>query len=647
MWLWNFDDPGSGVNNLSSQPNPSHTFAAAGIHLVTLKVTNINSCTNTISKQIEILNLLVANFSADTTCLGAATTFTDLSIPNTLPIASWDWDFGDGSAHSTVQNPTHTFALGGTHLVTLTVVNNNGCTYSVSRQVTIGAPPVAAFSYTSACIDNATTFTDYSYTGSGEPIVSWLWKFNDTNGADTSTLQHPVYKYTAQGLYNVTLTVTTASGCPGSITIPVQVFPAPIARFKYITHACANGNVSFQDSSSSYMGAITSWKWEFEPGYISTLKNPYHIFYNTDSSYNVRLVVTDMRGCVDTLKKDVYVPAGLEVAIVDSLACFGIGTWFKPVAPTGDSLIAFQWNFGDLSSGIHNISVLRNPIPSFQTPGSYLVSLTATDTNYCQKTVYHQVDIQKLPVPVFSYTQGNCDSIVHFNASPTGGGFETKTWIWNFGDGESDTINVLDSANTSHEYASSGIYYVTLTVINGNGCSATFSDSLLVKPCLDAIFTEVNLTGCQNQAITFADSSTSGIPITEWFWDFGDDNDSTYNAYQPAITHIFDTSGTFYVKLMISGQTGSDLDSLKVLINPSPTAMFNTADVCLGLPAKFINTSSGNGSEISKYAWAFGDPGTTLNSTSVNNPTYLYKQSGAFNVALIATNPFGCSDTII
>jgi PKD repeat protein len=195
------------------------------------------------------------------------------------------------------------------------------------------------------------------------------------------------------------------------------------------------------------------------------------------------------------------------------------------------------------------------------------------------------------------------------------------------------------------------MYYVTLTVINRNDCSATFSDSLLLKPCLDASFIKVDTLGCQNQAITFADSSSSGIPITKWFWDFGDDDDSTYNAYQPAITHIFKTSGTFNVKLVISTQiagiTVSNFVTHPVKINPSPIAGYTSADVCLNLPSIFNNTSSGNGSEISKYSWDFGDLGTPLDSSSVSNPTYTYEHSGDFYARLVATNLFSCSDTII
>ncbi|MDO9341080.1 MAG: PKD domain-containing protein [Bacteroidales bacterium] len=651
-WLWNFGDPASGISNTSNLQNPAHIFNITGVHNVTLTTTNANNCSGTKTMPITVGTGPAVEFIITSgTCIGSDVSFkTDPAVvTNPASITSYLWNFGDGGS-SDLSAPTHVYNIAGTFQVTLSVVYNNLCTNSISRPVTIGAPPVAAFNFTSACFGIPTKFTDYSYTGSGEPIVSWLWKFNDTN-VDSSTLQYPVFKYTAPGSYNVTLIVTALSGCKESITHPVQVLTAPKANFNFIANTCANGNVFFQDLSISTISAITEWKWEFEPGYISILKNPNHVFSITDSSYIVKLTVTDMRGCFNTMEDTVRVPAGLEVDIDHSPACFGDSILFGPLAPARDSLIAFQWNFGDVASGSYNTSNLRKPFHYFKTPGSYAVSLTATDTNNCSKTVYHQVDIQELPEPVFSYTQGNCDNTVNFDASPTGGGFGTKTWIWNFGDGVSKTINDPDSANISYKYASSGIYYVTMTVINRSGCSASFSDSLLVKPCLDAIFTQVDTLGCQSQAITFADSSSSGIPITEWFWDFGDGNDSTYNAYQPTITHIFDTSGTFDVKLMISAQidgvTVIDFVTHQVKINPSPIAGYTAADVCLGIPAKFINTSSGNGSQISSYAWNFGDPGTTLDSSLVNNPTYLYKQSGAFNVALIAMNPFGCSDTII
>jgi PKD repeat protein len=660
-WLWNFGDQASGINNTSNLQNPAHIFNIAGTYTVTLTTTNVDNCSGTATNRISAGAGPPVEFMITSgTCIGSDVSFkadSTLMKPASIDsIYTYLWNFGDGGS-STLPKPTHVYNLAGTFQVTLSVVYNNGCTNSVSRPVTIGAPPVADFNYTSACFGIPTKFTDYSYTSSGEPIVSWLWKFNGTNDT-TSTLPYPVFKYTAPGTYNVTLIVTSLSGCNDSITKPVQVLTAPKAKFKFIANTCADGNVSFQDLSTSTISAITGWKWEFEPGYISTLKNPNHIFSNTASLYNVKLTVTDIRGCYNTKEDTVRVPAGLEVDIDHSPACFGDSILFGPLAPAGDSLIAFQWDFGDVASGSHNTSNLRKPFHYFKTQGSYLVSLTATDTNNCSKTVYKKVDIQKLPAPVFSYTMGNCDSTVYFNASPTGGGVGIKSWIWKYGDGKSDTINVPRNGDTLHTYTSPGIYYVTMTVITRSGCSTSFSDSLLLKPCLEASFSTVDTLVCQNLAITFADSSSSSVPLTKWFWDFGDDSDSTYTTSRPAITHIFQTSGIFNVKLVISaliaGKTVTDFVTHQVKVNPSPIAGYITKDIagdttkgfCLGLPAIFVNASSGNGSQISSYTWDFGDPGTTLDSSSVKNPTYLYKNSGDFYATLVASNPFGCSDTI-
>jgi PKD repeat protein len=44
--------------------------------------------------------------------------FSDLSIGSPT---SWDWDFGDGSPHSSLQNPTHIYTVSGTYIVSLSV----------------------------------------------------------------------------------------------------------------------------------------------------------------------------------------------------------------------------------------------------------------------------------------------------------------------------------------------------------------------------------------------------------------------------------------------------------------------------------------------------------------------------------------------
>lgn len=73
----------------------------------------------------------VADFSATPGQLVVA--FSDLSTGSPT---SWSWNFGDGSAVSTQQNPSHTYAAAGTYTVSLTVTNG-GCSHTYEKQVTV------------------------------------------------------------------------------------------------------------------------------------------------------------------------------------------------------------------------------------------------------------------------------------------------------------------------------------------------------------------------------------------------------------------------------------------------------------------------------------------------------------------------------
>src|SRR5206468_3079460 len=161
----------------------------------------------------------VAAFSSS--CSALTCSFTSTSSDPDGTIASYSWTFGDG-ATSTVQNPSHTYAAGGTYTVTLPVTDNQGAaSATTSRTMAVtppNQPPTAAV--TSSCSALTCSFTSTSSDPDGS-IASYSWNFGD--GA-TSTAANPSHTYAAGGSYTVTLTVTDnqgAASAPTSRTIGV------------------------------------------------------------------------------------------------------------------------------------------------------------------------------------------------------------------------------------------------------------------------------------------------------------------------------------------------------------------------------------------------------------------------------------------
>ena len=143
---WDFGD-GTTVDNPGL--TPSHTYATAGSPTVTLTVTDNGGKSNTKSIQVTVSGTTtntppVASFVVPSTCqVNAACSFTDGSTDSDGTIASWSWNFGDGTAADVNQNPTHTFAAAGPYQVALTVTDNGGATNAITQTVTVNSAPQA------------------------------------------------------------------------------------------------------------------------------------------------------------------------------------------------------------------------------------------------------------------------------------------------------------------------------------------------------------------------------------------------------------------------------------------------------------------------------------------------------------------------
>jgi PKD repeat protein len=662
LWSWNFGDPTSGLNNLSTAENPAHTFGAAGTYSVTLIVNNSTGCMDTIVLPVTVNTLPVANFHADTVCLNNPTQFTDLSVPNATTIISYSWNFGDGSPLINQPSPAHTYSTYGIFTVTLTIVNSNGCTKDTSKQVLVNPLPVAAFSFSSPnCVGAVVNYTNLSTTVPGYLgyIVQWTWNFGD--GTLPLVINFPAsanVTHTFAGnvlTHLVTLTVKTSDSCVATISHVVTSIPSPVAAFSVSSANCTGQLVQFSDNSQiNGGGAIVSWDWNFgDPASgtnnIASGPNPAHSFTGP-GTYNVSLIVTNTSGCTDTIVTPVTINQLPLANFTADTVCFGSPTIFTNASlpPLPANIVSYSWDFGDASLP----STLQNPTHTYATYGVFTVTLTVTNSNGCIKDTSKQILVHPLPIAAFTFTTPNClgAPIQYTNQSTTVPGYTGSIvkWIWNFGDTSPIvTINFPGNPSISHTFFTQATsHLVTLTVVMSDSCSATVSHIVNSNPAPIADFS-FPTSNCANQSVQFTDNSqgNGGGNITQWLWNFDDPASGlNNNATIKNPTHNFSAPGVYTVTETVwNASNCSSTDTLSVTIIALPHAKFHADSVCLGSLTTFTDQSSTIAGTITQWSWQFGDGGVSF----IKNPTHLYPSSGTWNVTLTVTTQEGCiKDTI-
>jgi len=243
-------------------------------------------------------------------------------------IASYTWDFGDGTSGTGVMPAAHTYSS-GTYVVKLTVkdfFDNQGYTTEIITVEQAGSldvkikttpdPPTGDVPFT--------VYFDASETDCGCGTATYSWNFGDGSSAGTGvTTSHP---YTSNGIYTVILTVTTADDNIGygSVIITVGVSGEVNAVIK-VTPESASGTEPFtvgldaSESTTSVSGAtIVKYTWDFndevsDPGSSPEVQDddpPIPVTthtYKTDGTYLVQLTVEDSAGNIGYAFKSIVV----------------------------------------------------------------------------------------------------------------------------------------------------------------------------------------------------------------------------------------------------------------------------------------------------------------------------------------------------
>jgi PKD repeat protein len=192
--------------------------------------------------------------------------------------------------------------------------------------------------------------------------------------------------------------------------------------------------------------------------------------------------------------------------------------------------------------------------------GYYLIYMEVTDNSHVTVRSNNATVTVYPPIPEANFTYTPTyplkSQTVTFNGSNSTPGAHIANIVsyeWSFGDGTSANGIIV-----THSYTASGVYNVTLNVTNCFGYWDIESKLVIViQPHgPTAIFTPIPEIQHAHIPIMFDASSslpgwngTHEMPITEYYWDFGDGTNATTTT--PIAYHTYSSYGTYYVTLTV------------------------------------------------------------------------------------------------
>jgi gliding motility-associated-like protein len=152
---------------------------------------------------------------------------------------------------------------------------------------------------------------------------------------------------------------------------------------------------------------------------------------------------------------------------------------------------------------------------------------------------------------------------------------------------------------------------------------------------------------CDGFNFDFENQSPPTPLIHSYYWDFGVPGSSTDTTSAQSPVFTFPDTGTFQVKLLVNkGEQCSDSASTLMKVYPGFFPGFTTNGACVLNPVKFTDTTKTRYGLVSSWSWNFGDPGSATDTSSLQNPSWKYSDTGAKNVQFIVSNSKGCLDTV-
>ncbi|MBL4593152.1 MAG: gliding motility-associated C-terminal domain-containing protein, partial [Flavobacteriales bacterium] len=604
-------------NTAPAQNTPTATGLIAGSYIATITDTNGCTASDTILITEPALLTVTLDSLSDVLCNGGNTGYINVIATGGTLGYSYGWtpnvSFG----------PTAAGLIAGNYAITVT--DANGCTAANSYDVFEPAQLVVdTVTVPSTCGNLNGSATVNIVTGS-TPGYTYTW--NDPNNQTTATA-------TGLSASNYVVTITDANGCFVTQNVIVYDLAGPTIDSVVVTPALCNGQNNGTATVFASGNAPFTYAWDdpfLQTNQMATGLSASPPLYT--------VTVTDVNGCPSISVAQIAQPNPLTAVInAPDTVCYGEQIQLFANA-NGGTTPYMGWNWTSGTTGNTQGPILDTP------NGSTVYTVDVLDPNGCTATATKTVIVRAQPyfeVPPLTICQGQVAILTPVNLQG-GNPNNPFSFFWMEIDSVSLALAPTGVINPTNPLSVSPANTTNYVVWLDNVCatSDTIGVTVFVNDTAISQLVPVRDT-CQGYVQYFALTTDIGVSFG---WDFDSDGTIDQTTVSTTTQYVYPAAGTYDVTVTITTALGCTSTITGIgwaTVNPNPIADFTTDPnppiVTLVHPTfDFIDQSF----DADFWNWTFGDQGFD----SIQNPTHTYQDTGYYNVQLIVTNIFGCTDT--